>query len=252
MKKFFSRLLKLFNLIWQVDWLRTFYINFRSLPIQQAIHLPILLYNARIRNSSGKILVRGKVKFGMIRLGYWYTVQCKPKPGIIIMNNGILEFEGSCLVGSSSIIEISETGRLIFGKNVSISGECNICSRKLIQIGENFSCSWNTGIYDTDFHVLCTPKDDGFHIDTKSEPKPIYIGKDNWLCQRALILKGTTLPDRCIVGAGSIVKGNFTNMGVNIAIAGNPAKKIKDNITRIEFVRFETKPIESIVKHCGL
>lgn len=44
----------------------------------------------------------------------------------------------------------------------------------------------------------------------------------------SIILKGTTLGENCIVGAGSVVSGNFPD---NVVIAGNPARilKYKDN-----------------------
>ena len=39
----------------------------------------------------------------------------------------------------------------------------------------------------------------------------------------SFILMGTSIGDNCIIGAGSIVKGNFPE---NVVIAGNPAKVI--------------------------
>lgn len=47
------------------------------------------------------------------------------------------------------------------------------------------------------------------------------IGNNVFIGTRALILMNTTIGDNVIVGAGSVVSGNF---GSNIVIAGNPAK----------------------------
>ena len=51
--------------------------------------------------------------------------------------------------------------------------------------------------------------------------KPIRVGSNCFIGMRSMILPGTTLGDNVIVGAGSVVKGNFPD---NVVIAGNPAK----------------------------
>lgn len=38
---------------------------------------------------------------------------------------------------------------------------------------------------------------------------PIVIGKDCWIGANTVILRGTTIGDNCVVGAGSIIKGNY-------------------------------------------
>lgn len=44
--------------------------NLRHLPLRQAIHLPILLYKAKVRGN-GRFIIEGKIKPGMIRLGFY-------------------------------------------------------------------------------------------------------------------------------------------------------------------------------------
>ncbi len=51
--------------------------------------------------------------------------------------------------------------------------------------------------------------------------KPISVGKNSFIGMRSMLLPGTTLGDNVIVGAGSIVKGDFPS---DVVIAGNPAK----------------------------
>ena len=53
--------------------------------------------------------------------------------------------------------------------------------------------------------------------------KPISVGKNCFVGMRSILLPGTVLGDNVIVGAGSIVKGEFPN---NVVICGNPAKII--------------------------
>jgi len=53
---------------------------------------------------------------------------------------------------------------------------------------------------------------------------PISIGNDVYIGIKTIILPGTKIGNRCIVGAGSVVKGDFPD---NSVIAGVPAKVIK-------------------------
>ena len=55
--------------------------------------------------------------------------------------------------------------------------------------------------------------------------KPITIGNNVWIGGGAIILPGVTLGDNVVVGAGSVVTKSFPN---NVAIAGNPARIIKE------------------------
>ena len=50
------------------------------------------------------------------------------------------------------------------------------------------------------------------------------IGNDCFIGMNSIILKGTTLGNNVIVGAGSVVHGHFPD---NVIIAGNPAKIVK-------------------------
>lgn len=53
--------------------------------------------------------------------------------------------------------------------------------------------------------------------------KPISIGDNCFIGMRTILLPGTKLGNNVIVGAGSVVKGQFPD---NVMIAGNPAKII--------------------------
>ena len=54
----------------------------------------------------------------------------------------------------------------------------------------------------------------------------ITIGNDVFIGMSSTFLPGTSIPDRCIVGAGSVVTKKFTEPGK--VIAGNPARVISD------------------------
>lgn len=57
-----------------------------------------------------------------------------------------------------------------------------------------------------------------------SEPRPIHVGKHVWIGMNATIMKGVTIGDNAIVGAGAIVT---KDVPANAIVAGVPAKIIK-------------------------
>jgi len=76
---------------------------------------------------------------------------------------------------------------------------------------------------DSDLHKI---KD--FEGNILNDPQPIIIGNNVWLGCRSIILKGTNIPDNCVVGTGSLVNKSFT--GANQVIAGNPCIPLRQNI----------------------
>ncbi len=69
----------------------------------------------------------------------------------------------------------------------------------------------------------------GLYLDT-------HIGKNCFIGGRSIILPGITIGDECVIGAGSVVTKDVPS---NCAVAGNPAKVIKENIEVGRFGRFK-------------
>ncbi len=122
-----------------------------------------------------------------------------------------------------SIIMTRKAGAKIeIGDNVGLSG-VTVYARKGITIGDNTLIGGNSKIFDNDFHPL-EAKARNENIEEEIAVKEVVIGKNCFIGCNAIILKGTRLGDGCVVGAGSVVSGEFP---ANSVIAGNPAKVIK-------------------------
>lgn len=89
-----------------------------------------------------------------------------------------------------------------------------------IRIGAGCLLSEGIELHTTDYHGIYDG--DGMRINHEAN---IVLGNHVWIGMRALIMKGSFLADGSIVGAGSIVTGNFEEQ--NTAIAGVPAKVIR-------------------------
>ena len=120
----------------------------------------------------------------------------------------IIKFEGN-----NSILRI--------GKKTTIEGMKIWMEDGKIEIGNNCILAYEIEMRNTDNHSI-------YMNEIRINPnKDIKIEDNVWIGARVMILKGTKIEEGSIVGAGSIVSGNF---GKNVIIAGNPAKQIKENI----------------------
>lgn len=183
-------------------------------------------------------------------------------PGKIIVNisgdNNLIQFKDICSIfGTVSIslhandariilgrkLHIAESLRIICGQNHKHFGYAdnaeiiimdNVCIENLIittfnsnisiAIEEKTVISYGVTIYHTDAHPIYNKKT-GTLINL---PRDLKIGKGSWLGASTTILKNVHLAEGTIVGYGSIVTKSFNEPFT--AIAGNPAKKIKDNV----------------------
>ena len=122
-------------------------------------------------------------------------------------------------MGSSNELEI--------GKNTTIE-EATILQRNSynnkISIGNDCQISYRIIIRSTDGHTI-------YNTNTRSVinyAEDVYIGDHVWIGAGAMILKRSTIPSNCVIGACSLVNKKFTEE--YCVIAGNPAKIVKHNI----------------------
>jgi len=93
--------------------------------------------------------------------------------------------------------------QIVIGDDVGISGGC-ICARTSITIGDGTLIGANCTIIDTDFHPV---RSSNRRYDlTNIKSAPIVIGKNVFIGTGAIILKGATISDNAIIGAGQIVR----------------------------------------------
>lgn len=100
-------------------------------------------------------------------------------------------------------------GTIVIGDRTFVNRNCLFVSREKIEIGAD--CSFGPGvvIYDHD-HTMTK---DGFE-QNNYKCAPVKIGYHCWVGANAIILKGTTIGDNCVIGAGCIVKGIVPNNSI--------------------------------------
>lgn len=205
---------------------KTIYFNLKYFPLRQAIKLPVLVSGkVYLRKTSGKIKIDCPIRTGLILLGYENVGIFDDKKSRSIWEvSGEVIFKGKCNIGHGSKISVGNSGKLILGENFVITAESTIVAFTEIHFGDNCLLSWDILVMDTDFHKL---KDETGIVINK--PKPIIIGDKVWIGCRCLILKGSVIPNNCVIGADSIISRELEKE--NCLYVGNPCKMVKENIS---------------------
>lgn len=122
-----------------------------------------------------------------------------------------------------SVVMVGKTGRLKIADGVSIGRWNSVVCLDSIRIGKNTILGPNVLIYDHD-HAF----NGGNGVEKKRfTTAPIEIGDNCWIGANAVILKGTKIGNRCVVGAGCVLKGSYPDDSIII-------QKRQTEISRIE------------------
>lgn len=92
-----------------------------------------------------------------------------------------------------------------------------------IIILEDCMLAHSTQIRSTDSHSIVDMK--GKRL---NPAKDIIIGAHCWIGLQCIILKGTQIPNHCVVAAGSVCSKVYAE--TNCVLAGNPARVVKQNV----------------------
>lgn len=177
----------------------TLYFNFRYLPLHQAIKLPVVLYRPRILGN-GTYKIEGKIKTAQVRLGFPMVSVFREK-GVVMENNGLIVFKGDVTLGGGVGVSVGKTGKLVFGDEFCNQTGMKIICYHSIMFGDRVRIGWHTIVSDTDFHAL--KSEDGTQY-TKGYG-PILVGDDVWISSYCKIYKNADIPEKCVVGASSMI-----------------------------------------------
>lgn len=114
-------------------------------------------------------------------------------------------------------------GHVIIGDHVGISSAC-IWAKEKIEIGNHVNIGGDCLIMDTDAHPI-DYLERRKPVTTENTPSsPVQIKDDVWIGARCIILKGVTIGERTVIGAGSVVT---TDIPADCIAAGNPCRVIR-------------------------
>jgi len=170
--------------------------------------------------------VRGPLRFychpnGRIRIGD----DCRVQSG----------FAGNPVGGGSRMaIWVGPRGRLEIGDRVGLSNSTIVCM-DAVSIGDDVYLGGGSGVYDTNFHSM--------DAEERSRPRnrgvrtaPVAIRRRAFVGGHTLVLKGVTVGEEAVIGAGSVVR---SSVPAGEVWAGNPAHRLRE--ARARRVRFSTR-----------
>lgn len=141
------------------------------------------------------------------------------RKGVKVYNNTV--FSGTIFKGTATIepyCRLIGDPEIQVGNNFYLNAFCHLLGE--ITIGENVMIGPKTVIWGRDHGIsISSPMNSQPHI-----RKPIVIKNDVWIGAGAIILKGVTIHEGAIVGAGSLVTKDIPAFAIAV---GNPAKVIK-------------------------
>ena len=186
----------------------------------------------RISQSLGSCYTKGCLMF--------YNADFNPRtlyvlgwPKIIISHKGNLKIGKGVHLhsGLNNGIDCTSKLKINVKKNAKLHiGDCTGLTNVVIQchkeilIGNNVNIGAGTMIYDTDFHSLdWKDRLEGVDI-AKRRKKKVVIKDLAFIGAHCIILKGVTVGEKSIIGAGSIVTADIPDGEI---WAGNPARFIR-------------------------
>ncbi len=118
----------------------------------------------------------------------------------------------------------SPTARIVIGDRVGINGSAIVARSRTIEIGDDTIVAANCMILDSDWHHLyAKSRWRGPGSDRDLGDADVRIGRNVWLGVGCLVLKGVSIGDNSVIGAGSVVTRNIP---ADCIAAGVPARPL--------------------------
>lgn len=139
-------------------------------------------------------------------------------------NNKIIIGQGSYISNATFWIEGNDN-EIIIGNGLysNVNNNFTVMDGKRLIIGEGCLFSSDINFQVGDGHPIYDKEGNRINL-----TEDITVGSHVWIGKRAVILKGSKIPEGCVIGTGAVVTGKFTEK--NTVIVGVPAKIVKSNI----------------------
>lgn len=141
-------------------------------------------------------------------------------------NGNRIVFEDNCHVGPDCSFWMEGNGiTIVIGEGTTFTSKVHFCAQEdgsSVMVGKDCMFANTITVRTSDSH----PVYDGGG-DRINPPGPVVIGEHVWIAPGVRVMKGVSLGDGCIIGAGSIVTKNVPDRCMAVGI---PAKVVKEGV----------------------
>lgn len=145
-----------------------------------------------------KIFYKNRFKFKPIE-------RFSPNTEIEIKKNSKIILANKVRAHSRTKLKAINGGIIQIGEDVAFNNGCSVYAMNSIIIEKGTMFGPNVLIYDHDHDY----KSENGIRDGKFKIGEVKIGKNVWVGANTIILKDTAIGDNCVIGAGSVIKGDF-------------------------------------------
>ncbi len=141
----------------------------------------------------------GRIKGeGTLFLGLQWELGRYMPSQMVLRADSTVHIKGKFKIYSGHSIWVNQNATLLLGSGY-INNNLRLSCFKRIEIGHNVAISENVTIWDSDCHC----------VGRGANTAPIKIGDNVWIGLNSVILKGVTIGEGSVIGAGSVVTRNI-------------------------------------------
>ena len=198
--------------------------NLAYFPLSQALKLPVIVsHNVLMDRLGGAVELPGQTWTGMVRIGFGHALLFDYQRSRSIWRvDGRVVFQGRASLGHGTRLSVGRDGTVVFGPDFDTI-ESSILCRKAVSFGRGVLISWDVLVMDSDRHPITDSSGTRLNPDLD-----VAVGDHVWIGCRSTVLKGARIADGSVVGAGSVVTGEFAS--ANSIIAGVPAREMRTGV----------------------
>lgn len=137
-----------------------------------------------------------------------------------------IEIGDDFFIGKNFLLATYKEGdsepKLMIGNNVCAQQNVRISCMNSVIIEDDVLMASTILITDNNHGI--NPSLDISYKEQKNTTEPVRIGKGTWIGEQSIVLSGSNIGEKCVIGANSVVTGQIDDYSMAV---GNPARVIK-------------------------